>query len=198
MNSCKKDPTKTERETLTLSVTQQGSPTPVALPDGPQIFLDATKPGALSYQWKPGYEKTPVIEFLPNDYFPGYWNDQPFTKFLGGYEVVVGYADSVVTYFFAAEYIDSYMACPNSFSPNGDGLNDFWAVACYPDNLVINSTNIYNASGKKIYSADASHPKWYGTYEGKTCDIGTYYFTIDYTNTQGIQMAREGEINIMR
>jgi len=70
---------------------------------------------------------------------------------------------------------------PNTFTPNGDGVNDLWditALQAYPGCTIA----IYNRSGSLVYNS-INYPKpWDGTYNGKKLPVGTYYYVIDLKN----------------
>ena len=70
---------------------------------------------------------------------------------------------------------------PNTFTPNGDGVNDLWditALQAYPGCTI----SIYNRGGLLVYNS-INYPKpWDGTYNGKSLPVGTYYFVIDLKN----------------
>ena len=67
----------------------------------------------------------------------------------------------------------------SSFSPNDDGVNDFWDIdyaELYPDIIV----EVYNRWGEKLFSSKGYTPekRWDGNYKGKKVPIGTYYFVV--------------------
>jgi gliding motility-associated-like protein len=65
---------------------------------------------------------------------------------------------------------------PNTFTPNGDGINDIWAVSYlnfYPKAEI----KIFNRQGQKLYQANTQ--TWDGTYKGKNLPVGIYYYVID-------------------
>jgi gliding motility-associated-like protein len=67
---------------------------------------------------------------------------------------------------------------PTSFSPNGDGLNDYWdieALSTYPQSTM----NVFNRSGQKVYTSTGYDKPWNGTYKGYILPSGTYYYVID-------------------
>ncbi|MDB5117061.1 MAG: type sorting protein [Mucilaginibacter sp.] len=67
---------------------------------------------------------------------------------------------------------------PNTFSPNKDGINDFWnidALITYPNCLV----TIFNRYGTQIYKSTGYSTPWNGTYKGLPIPVGTYYYVID-------------------
>lgn len=70
---------------------------------------------------------------------------------------------------------------PNSFSPNGDGINDFWnieALITYPQSIMI----VFNRYGQQVYHDIGYSKPWNGTYDGKTVPAGTYYYILDLKN----------------
>jgi gliding motility-associated-like protein len=70
---------------------------------------------------------------------------------------------------------------PNTFTPNGDGINDTWNIpplqyfpAC--------TVSIYSRWGQPVFSSIGYPKPWDGTYSGKALPIGTYYYIIDLKN----------------
>ena len=69
----------------------------------------------------------------------------------------------------------------NSFSPNGDGVNDTWIIINaekYPRNKL----SVFNRWGNKVYEAKPYMNNWDGTSIGKPLPDGTYYFIFDKGN----------------
>jgi len=67
---------------------------------------------------------------------------------------------------------------PNTFSPNNDGINDYWdinALVTYPDCSVL----VYNRYGQQIYQSTGYAKPWDGKYNGSPLPEGTYYYIID-------------------
>ncbi len=67
----------------------------------------------------------------------------------------------------------------NSFSPNDDGINDYWDIdnaEYYPDIIV----EVYNRWGEKMFSSKGytSEKRWNGNYNGQKVPIGTYYYVV--------------------
>ena len=66
---------------------------------------------------------------------------------------------------------------PNTFTPNGDGMNDYWIIRgldLYPKVQVF----VFNRWGEQLfYSQGYGHP-WNGFYNGKPLPMGTYYYLI--------------------
>lgn len=68
------------------------------------------------------------------------------------------------------------LSIPNAFSPNGDGINDYY----YIKGLSAQSRLlIFNRSGKKLYEADNYTNNWDGKdEEGKILESDTYWFIL--------------------
>ena len=67
---------------------------------------------------------------------------------------------------------------PNSFSPNGDGIHDYWEIgnlSTYIDAEV----KIFNRNGNIIYHAPKDFIRWDGKVNGTPVPMGTYYYMID-------------------
>jgi gliding motility-associated-like protein len=84
----------------------------------------------------------------------------------------------------------------NTFSPNGDGVNDYWHIPmlkCHPTNTV----SIVSQNGEKVWEAnnyDSETILWNGeSMSGETLPDATYYYVIRYD-----QFEKRGWILIKR
>ncbi len=91
-----------------------------------------------------------------------------------------------------------YIAVPNAFTPNGDGLNDY----LYPTNaykakdLVF---KVFNRFGELIFSTTNWQYKWDGKYKGQDADAATYVWILRYTNTDsGQKVEQKGTTILLR
>ena len=83
---------------------------------------------------------------------------------------------------------------PNSFTPNGDGVNDTWNVKyleSYPDAMV----HIFNRYGEKLFQIVNYLTPWDGTKNGSDLPVGTYYYIINPRNGRKII---SGSVTIIR
>lgn len=88
------------------------------------------------------------------------------------------------------------ISVPDGFTPNDDGMNDFWVignVAFYPSTTV----QIYNRWGELLYESRGYTDPWDGTYEGDPLPIGTYYYVID-VREERVNTQLTGPVTIMR
>lgn len=91
---------------------------------------------------------------------------------------------------------DSYLGCPNAFSPNGDGVNDEWKVSYR--SLREYECHIFNRWGKEMFSSRDPEQGWDGKAGGKTVPAGVYYYVITATGNDGQQYKLGGDINILQ
>lgn len=73
---------------------------------------------------------------------------------------------------------------PNAFSPNGDGLFDFWRVdglSSYPNARV----QVFNRYGQLVFEQRGGLLQWDGKKNGQLLPVGTYYYIIDTSSTRG-------------
>jgi len=75
------------------------------------------------------------------------------------------------------------LTIPNTFTPNGDGINDNWDIkniGNYPNCKV----DIFNRWGTRIYASAGYAVPWIGQYNGIPLPSGAYYYVIDLRNGQ--------------
>ena len=67
---------------------------------------------------------------------------------------------------------------PNTFTPNGDGINDTWEIK-YLDQYQGCLIEVYAANGQLVFSNVGYTKAWDGTFKGNKLPTGTYYYVID-------------------
>ncbi len=72
----------------------------------------------------------------------------------------------------------------NTFTPNGDGVNDVWTITGLL--AYVNATvDIFNRYGKTLYHSIGYNKAWDGTYDGQPLPTGTYYYVIRLNSGDG-------------
>jgi gliding motility-associated-like protein len=66
---------------------------------------------------------------------------------------------------------------PNTFTPNGDGINDTWKIS-NTNTDVIYTVNVFNRYGQQVFFSKGNTVIWNGQYNSKDAPIGVYYYTI--------------------
>jgi gliding motility-associated-like protein len=77
---------------------------------------------------------------------------------------------------------DARCDVPTIFTPNNDGVNDFFVVPCllntdeFPHSQVI----LFNRWGDEVYKSPVPYKNdWRGTFNGEDVPAGTYFYIID-------------------
>ncbi|MBK9286808.1 MAG: gliding motility-associated C-terminal domain-containing protein [Flavobacteriales bacterium] len=92
--------------------------------------------------------------------------------------------------------VDGTLYVPNTFTPNGDGINDaFYALATEVKTFKL---YVFNRWGEKIYESDRLDRFWDGTYKGTESPIDTYVWRIDMTELSGEASVHYGHVNLVR
>ncbi|SOU87228.1 Putative adhesin precursor SprB [Tenacibaculum dicentrarchi] len=85
----------------------------------------------------------------------------------------------------------------NLFTPDGDGINDFW----YPlevENYHNIKVYIYDRYARKIQNYQGLTQGWDGTYQGKPLPAGDYWYTIYYNELSGEEKKLIGHFTLYR
>lgn len=97
---------------------------------------------------------------------------------------------------------ETYIKIPQAFTPNGDGMNDFFTVfGQYIDDYEI---RIFNRWGEMVYQstnvAELNNlgAGWDGTYKGKLQDVGTFVYYIYVKYSGGEKAEKKGNITLIR
>ncbi|MBY5959600.1 gliding motility-associated C-terminal domain-containing protein [Membranicola marinus] len=88
---------------------------------------------------------------------------------------------------------------PNAFSPNGDGVNDYFTVYGREDFIVIRAMRIFDRWGNRVYEQKNDEPfRWDGTGSGGALDSGTYAYTLDLILHDGKRKMIQGDVTLLR
>src|SRR5690606_16670431 len=100
----------------------------------------------------------------------------------------------------AEVYIQTHpnVRMPTAFSPNGDGLNDYFRPHVTGGYLKIHTFQIFDRWGKMIWEWEDSHSGWDGTYNGEPCEVGTYFYQLEGEEDKGRRFRSRGDFILMR
>jgi gliding motility-associated-like protein len=95
---------------------------------------------------------------------------------------------------------DCYLNIPNSFSPNGDGLNDYFLPReLLSSGLTSFTMSIYNRWGEKIFATDKIDGRgWDGKFNGVNQPQGVYVYVIDAIFRSNLKKNFTGNVTLMR
>jgi len=85
---------------------------------------------------------------------------------------------------------------PNAFTPNGDGVNDWFGISA--DFLESVTLDIYNRWGDLVFHADDQNTRWDGLLNGVEQEIGTYIFKVNAVTITGTELIKTGTVTLLR
>ncbi len=160
-----------------ISVSSLGAPVGNAGPDkattvGRPVKLEGAGSGNnISYLWSPS-------TFLDDPAKPDP-TASPTADITYTLTVTNGCNISVTDQVFVKVYEE--ISIPNTFSPNGDGVNDVWNIAgliSYPEARI----KVFNRFGSPVYSSQGYSEPWDGRFKGQYLPQSVYYYMIDLNN----------------
>jgi gliding motility-associated-like protein len=101
--------------------------------------------------------------------------------------------DSITVQFNSKYFI------PNVFSPNYDGLNDYFFPIFHDENIEKFRLNIYDRWGNLLYSAtDPKLKGWDGSFKGKEVNPGVYVYYCEIQSTYCPKIILKGDVTLLR
>jgi gliding motility-associated-like protein len=99
-----------------------------------------------------------------------------------------------------SDYCPSTLYVPNTFTPDGDGINDsFNAIGSYISDYQM---FIYNRWGQLIYKTESMTDDWDGTFMGQGVQVDTYVYKIYYKTNHPdgypVNEQKVGIVNLLR
>jgi gliding motility-associated-like protein len=92
--------------------------------------------------------------------------------------------------------LNGSLYAPNSFSPNGDGVNDVFKITS--EDITKFEILIFNRWGEKIFESTDVNFEWDGTHKGSLSKIDTYVWKIIYSDVNTPNREIIGHVNIVR
>ena len=143
------------------------------------LYIGIDLPSQINYQWQISTDDGVSYKNLPENNSKIFLNPElPDDGFL--FRVILnqkGYACSEEYVSNSTKIIYSDLFIPSGFSPNGDGINEFWQIVGidkYPNTNVY----IYNRLGVKVFSSNDYKNDWNGFFNGVKVPDGTYFYEL--------------------
>ncbi|GGH66881.1 gliding motility-associated-like protein [Filimonas zeae] len=96
----------------------------------------------------------------------------------------------------AATTLSDAVFVPNSFSPNGDGVND--VIHVYGADIKSLRFMIFNQWGQKVFETSNKGEGWDGRYGGKMQPSGVYIYVCSIQLNNGGEVTKKGSVNLIR
>ena len=99
-----------------------------------------------------------------------------------------------LTNIMLTDYPEDCIRIPNAFTPNGDGINDFWVIEnieLFPDAIV----QVFNRWGQLVFETRDPNISWDGKFNNRLLPTGTYIYIININNND---KTYNGTVTIVR
>ncbi|PCI92557.1 MAG: hypothetical protein COB15_17475, partial [Flavobacteriales bacterium] len=121
----------------------------------------------------------------------------------GSYEVgllvttINGCTDSTTNTVIIGDEADVFV--PNSFTPDGDGLNDYFFPVLRGFDTDGYTFMIFDRWGELLFQSSKVTGKWDGTFKGQPVPLGVYNWKIE-ARAKGLQKVenRVGNVNVLK
>jgi len=175
--------------TISIIIISITSNTSICLGDSVQLVAG----GGTNYSWSPstGLSNTTIANPMAN----------PTTTTNYTVTVSVSCSSDTASMLITVQECDSssIFFIPNSFSPNGDGVNDILFVRGSEIKSI--KLSIYNRWGEKVFGTYNINTGWDGNYRGKPLNSGVFswYAEMEFedANNPG-QIYRKGNVTLVR
>ena len=92
---------------------------------------------------------------------------------------------------------------PNTFSPNGDGVNDYFTVYTNTSGTRINSLRIFDRWGGQVFGRDNFDPNdpqlgWDGMFKGQYVNPGVFVYVAEVRFSNGFIEIYKGDVTVIR
>lgn len=143
---------------------------------GGQVTIPATAEGnGLTYKWSPaiGLNHDDVLNPIASPE-----KDTDYTLLVTTYEGCTATTSVTVKVLQA-------LVPPNSFTPNGDGVNDFWNIK-YLESYPNATIEVFNRNGNRVFFSYNYKTPFDGNYQNEPLPVGVYYYIINPRNGRKI------------
>ncbi|HVZ96758.1 MAG TPA: gliding motility-associated C-terminal domain-containing protein [Chitinophagaceae bacterium] len=164
-------------------------------PEDTAAFINKSIGNIVGYFWDFGDGTTSTLEIPPPHHYPISDAEKIYRVSLA----VRNAAGCIDTAYYDVRVLKScYIAVPNAFTPNGDGLNDYlYPLNAYKaDHL---DFQVYNRFGQLVFHTTDWTKKWDGAINGQPQDTGVYVWILQYTNRDtGQHVFQKGSTTLIR
>jgi gliding motility-associated-like protein len=84
--------------------------------------------------------------------------------------------------------LDAACNVPNIFTPNSDGINDFFVIPCLANEARFQNSemSIFNTWGDEVFGGAPYFNNWDGTFDGEELPAGTYFYMLNLGNGEDV------------
>lgn len=154
---------------------------------GQQLLLKANVPkeaDSVIYTWQDGSKDSTFLVSQPGTYW--------VSAYIEDYKITL--TDTITINY---EDCNKPIWIPNSFTPNGDGLNDIFKIETLTE-IEDYTMLIFNRWGQQIFESKDINQGWDGKYKNKIVPLGVYTYRIEVTEkASGENRVYSGKVTVV-
>ena len=85
---------------------------------------------------------------------------------------------------------------PNAFSPDGDGINDFFKI--WGQGITSIEIEIYNRWGQMVFKSFSLEEQWDGKFNSKDSPSGSYVYRVKTMDSGNMEFLESGTVSLIR
>jgi gliding motility-associated-like protein len=157
-------------------------------------FRDTSQGAIASWNWDFGNGQTSTDKDPPTQSYPPSFSPQTYRASLVLTDSA-GCADTAIHQILSAP--NCYIDVPSSFSPNGDGNNDYlYPLNAYKATHL--SFKVFNRGGQMVFETNDWTQKWDGTLHGHPQPADVYVWLLEYIDAGGKKQVLKGTTVLVR
>jgi len=87
---------------------------------------------------------------------------------------------------------------PTAFTPGNDDNNKTFGLVVLGGNVTVESIEVYNRWGEKVFTGDNTNPKWDGRVDGNEAPSDVYVYVIKWRRGDGALEVVHGDVTLLR
>ncbi|MCW3124408.1 MAG: hypothetical protein JWO03_66, partial [Bacteroidetes bacterium] len=87
---------------------------------------------------------------------------------------------------------------PNTFTPNGDGINDEWEIFGNKKSWLFVQVAVFDRWGEKVFESNDVDFKWDGTFKGTLMEPNVYVYVLSVTFVDDYTTNNKGTVTVLR
>ena len=95
-------------------------------------------------------------------------------------------------------FSENILYAPSAFTPNGDGVNDFFSVETIGVRTENFKLDLYDRWGELLFSTTDIDFQWDGIYRLKPLMSGMYVWKMNFETVNGVSKSEEGRVYLLR
>lgn len=168
----------------------------IICPEDPLELINSSEGPIDSWSWNFDAAGTSTLKDPPPFLMPTINREAYYTVKLVAYSSTVGCKDSTRKTITVLDHC--LIAVPSAFTPNNDGLNDFF----WPHNAIKADNyefKVFNRWGQLVFQTRNWQSKWDGRVNGELQTTGVYVWMLRYTNRDnGNPVFQKGTVTLIR